>query len=152
MVRIMARKRMNETDFHKRYVVDENECWIWTAASAYGYGTFGRTSAHRWSYEKYVGEAPEGMHVDHKCNVKLCVNPEHLQLLTPKENTRKWSSTITHCPNGHEYSDENVVMSPQNILRKDDGKVVTYYGRQCRKCRNKRQRDRYWKAKNEQAK
>ena len=48
-------------------------CWVWTAATAQGYGVFGLTggaqvNAHRWAYEQEYGPIPEGLQVDHTCH------------------------------------------------------------------------------------
>jgi hypothetical protein len=70
-------------------------CWLWTGkVDAYGYGTMhNRTmngpndlKAHRVSYEQYIGQIPEKMHVCHVCDVPSCVNPNHLWLGTASDN------------------------------------------------------------------
>lgn len=82
--------------FDDSYTVDENGCWIWTAyADKNGYARFYNRSrrriewAHRYSIERHLGEPiPPRHEVDHLCQVTLCVNPEHLQILTKAEHVR----------------------------------------------------------------
>ncbi|WP_407942939.1 HNH endonuclease signature motif containing protein [Luteipulveratus halotolerans] len=59
------------------------------------------------SYELANGPIADGMTVDHLCRNKRCVRPEHLEAVTRGDNVRRWAATITHCPQGHEYSAEN---------------------------------------------
>ena len=51
-----------------------------------GYGRFADTGAHRYSYSTFVGEIPEGFHVLHSCDNKVCVLPAHLRLGTNQDN------------------------------------------------------------------
>lgn len=78
-------------------------CWIWTGAKSgvpgypqYAYGRYAVTTrplyfkiAHRFSYEFANGPIPQGLEIDHKCQVKLCVNPDHLEVVTHQENCRR---------------------------------------------------------------
>lgn len=73
-----------------------SSCWIWTGSrNGRGYGLFGASSggapvrAHRFSYELRFGPIPEGMQLDHLCEVKACVNPDHLEPVTNEENSRR---------------------------------------------------------------
>lgn len=95
-------------------------CWIWTGTkSGEGYGKFkphsGRSShwAHRYAYELLVGAIPEGMHLDHLCRNRACVNPDHIEPVSMAENIRRGFSPSarngrkTHCKRGHEFTPEN---------------------------------------------
>ncbi len=68
---------------------------------------------HRWSYNRFKGPIPEGMELDHLCRNRLCVNPNHLEPVTSRENTLRGETiparliTVTHCPEGHEYTKDN---------------------------------------------
>lgn len=80
--------------------VDKTEdCWNWTACiSASGYGVFRMNyrnyRAHRLSYEQVNGDIPEGLSIDHLCMNKKCINPKHLEAVTPKENIHRYLKSI----------------------------------------------------------
>lgn len=72
--------------------VDKTEtCWLWTAATSeyngYGYFKAGKSVlAHRFAYELVHGTIPDDQEIDHRCGVRLCVNPAHLRAVTRKQN------------------------------------------------------------------
>jgi hypothetical protein len=77
-----------KNSFDKKYKKDKNGCWIWQASLNFGgYGKFGNNTAHRYSWERFKGKIPEEMCVLHKCDVRNCVNPDHLWLGTNQDNT-----------------------------------------------------------------
>lgn len=94
-----------------------SDCWLWTGARLRtGYGRFwcdgSNRAAHRVAYERYHGcvVSPE-LHMDHLCRNPSCVRPDHLEPVTPRENTLRSpiapaavNSRKTHCPQGHPYS------------------------------------------------
>lgn len=98
-------------------------CWIWIGSiDGNGYGQIQTRNrrypraAHRYTYQTLMGEIPHGLQIDHLCRNRQCVNPAHLEPVTFLENVRrgdagKYQSRRTHCPHGHEYSGDNLVIS-----------------------------------------
>lgn len=103
----MARPRQPEravSRFEALFVPEPNSgCWLWTAALGRdGYGRFARNGrnsivqAPRMSWELYRGPIPEGMFVLHKCDVKMCVNPDHLFIGTHLDNMKDCAAKGRH--------------------------------------------------------
>jgi len=104
------------------------DCWLWSGGTnGRGYGVIGIKTGegrkirmryiHRLMYERHVGSIPDGMEIDHLCLVRNCGNPAHLEVVTHAENCRRYFSTITHCPRGHEYTADNTHINPSNNKR-----------------------------------
>jgi len=96
-------------------------CWKWTAATnGWGYGRFrwrgSMTTTHRIAYELLIGPVPPGLDLDHLCRNRICVNPNHMEAVTHRENCLRGegvcarNSRVTHCPKGHEYTSENTTV------------------------------------------
>ncbi len=75
-------------------VPDLGSCWLWTAGKSEGYGIISvdkttRLRSHQVSWMLHgLGEVPRGLVIRHRCGVRLCVNPEHLQLGTRAQNNQ----------------------------------------------------------------
>lgn len=112
---------MNEdiiTRINERIVINESGCHIWLGARDYdGYGriSFNRrnTLVHRLVYQIYKGSIKYS--IDHICNVRFCVNPEHLQDIPHRDNLLRSTTNIayinshkTRCLNGHILEGDNL--------------------------------------------
>lgn len=115
--------------FWQKVVPDpDTECWEWCGCvMRNGYGQFrheGRVQpAHRVAWDLLRGPIPDGLHVDHLCRNRRCVNPAHLEPVTQAENNRRVAALRTHCKHGHPFDERNTY-----VYR--DGR------RKCRACRN----------------
>ena len=74
----------------------DTPCWLWSRTSTDGYGYFSiggkHIRAHRFSYSLAKGPIPPGHSIDHRCHTTLCVNPDHLRPVTPKESSENRGS------------------------------------------------------------
>ena len=116
-----------------------NSCWLWTASTRRGYGQFVINNkpapAHRFAYEQLVGDIPKGLQIDHLCRVRNCVNPEHLEPVTCRENILRGEGICaeaarkTHCPHNHPYSGYNLHIDAEGF-------------RHCKECHKLREREK----------
>lgn len=119
--------------FEEKVIKDPNSgCWLWTGAiQSKGYGMLWLggddfMTAHRFSYEHFVGAIPVNLQLDHHCRTRSCVNPNHLEPVTLLENLIRGVKARTHCPHGHEFTLENTYARIDKRGRNT---------RQCRTCR-----------------
>lgn len=116
------RKTLQERFWEKVDKNGANGCWLWVASlNNDGYGQFwGKDrmrKAHRVSYELVRGEIPKGLELDHLCKIRHCINPDHLEPVTYRENQSRSSQTILaihrardFCPQGHPLEGDNLTM------------------------------------------
>lgn len=136
--------------FTRLYIpVPFSGCWLWTGwLNDDGYARFHLTKtktvfAYKWYYELKHGPIPDGLELDHKCRVRACVNDIHLEPVTHSENVKRGiagdlmrarRALITHCPQGHPYSGDNLYI----YTNANGGKQ-----RFCRTCSNVQHAKRY---------
>ena len=114
-------------------------CWLWIGAiKSNGYGVIrngargtGYSYAHRYAYIAFRGLIPAGAQIDHLCRLRCCVNPDHLEPVSCRENLRRGThpNIILHrnrtCKQGH-------FLNPENSYYQADGRQF------CKTCSKRR--------------
>jgi hypothetical protein len=113
---------MRKGTFEERFWsrVSVGDCWEWTGTvTRKGYGLVKfpdhrRKVVHRQAWEMLVGPIPDGLDLDHLCRNRKCLNPDHLEPVTRRENLMRGATLArvnaqkTHCPQRHPYAGANL--------------------------------------------
>ena len=118
-VKVVDYRSVRGEDSLPLFAVGPKGCWLWLHYQApSGYGRWTERGqkikmAHRVVWEAFNGPIPPGLVLDHLCRVRCCINPAHLEMVTPAENNRRSPTVSTlnaqkkACYKGHPFTLEN---------------------------------------------
>lgn len=117
--RAMAGYRANPALFWASTEAGAGGCIEWTGPKLRkGYGVTNAGIAHRVAYLLVRGDIPDGLHLDHLCRNRACVNPDHLEPVTVTENNRRSAEFLRTqrgtCANGHPLSESFFRVTSRN--------------------------------------
>jgi len=114
-------KKDNTLNRIEEKIQENNGCWEWQGGKRKGYGLISingrKQSVHRVLYELLKTKIPKGMVTDHLCRNHSCVNPNHIEIVTNKENTLRGNGSPaknarkTKCIRGHNLSGDNLYIN-----------------------------------------
>jgi hypothetical protein len=104
----------------------DDKCWEWNGyITKYGYGVYGHMGymVHRIIYELLVDKLGTEESIDHLCKNKKCVNPNHLEVVSLRENVLRSNNFYainarkSYCKHGHIFDDDNTYIHPKRGTR-----------------------------------
>jgi hypothetical protein len=99
--------------FLEHCTISPSGCWEWDGYTQEGYGIGHYRGklyrAPRIAYELFTGVIPAGLHIDHLCRNRKCVNPKHLEAVTCADNLRRGNYAYLYgtCGRGHPLDEAN---------------------------------------------
>lgn len=121
MIELLPKRFTDNVDF-------SGECWLWTGyTSVTGYGEISsngkKVRTHRFAWECVHGKIHDGLHVLHKCDIRNCVNPDHLSLGTHQQNM------LDRLERGRNFGQKGALNGNSKLTQKDADEIRKLYKR-----------------------